>query len=158
MTIDATFWVAISFVLFIGLLVYFKIPHKVNEILKGKIKNKNICFLGVTFKANTDDMRDSSSLTMIPSLAKKGAKINYYDPSGIKYEFKSLKNVSFCHNIKKACLERDLVIIHTEWEEFKAIDFKKLFKNKKIKIFDMRNLYSTSSMKKQGILYYSIGR
>ena len=54
--------------------------NKVNEILKGKIKNKNICFLGVTFKANTDDMRDSSTLVMIPSLAKKGAKINYYDP------------------------------------------------------------------------------
>ena len=103
-------------------------------------------------------MRESTASLMIKHLYKKGAKINYYDPSGIKYEFKSLKNVSFCHNIKKACLERDLVIIHTEWEEFKAIDFKKLFKNKKIKIFDMRNLYSTSFMKKQGILYYSIGR
>ena len=51
--------------------------NKVNELLKGKIKNKNICFLGVTFKANTDDMRDSSTLVMIPSLAKNGARINY---------------------------------------------------------------------------------
>ena len=66
--------------------------------------------------------------------------------------------MTFFNNIKKACERRDLVIIHTEWEEFKAIDFKKMFKNKKIKIFDMRNLYSPSSMKKQGILYYSIGR
>ena len=54
---------------------------KVNEILSNKIKNKKICFLGVTFKANTDDMRDSSSLLMIPSLVKKGAIINYYDPT-----------------------------------------------------------------------------
>ena len=132
--------------------------RRVEKILSNKVKNKKIAFLGVTFKPNTDDMRESTASLMIKHLYKKGAKINYYDPSGIKYEFKSLKNVSFCHNIKKACLERDLVIIHTEWEEFKAIDFKKLFKNKKIKIFDMRNLYSTSSMKKQGILYYSIGR
>ena len=57
---------------------------RVFDILKNKIKNKKICFLGVTFKANTDDMRDSSSLTMIPSLVKKGAKINYFDPTGEK--------------------------------------------------------------------------
>ena len=56
---------------------------KVNEILNNKIKNKKICFLGVTFKANTDDMRDSSSLEMIPFLSKKGAKIKYYDPTGL---------------------------------------------------------------------------
>ena len=68
---------------------------KVNEILANKIKNKKICFLGVTFKANTDDMRDSSSLEMIPFLSKKGAKIKYYDPTGLKKEFNKLKNVSF---------------------------------------------------------------
>ena len=68
------------------------------------------------------------------------------------------KNVFFCNDIKKACSGIDLVIIHTEWEEFKVIEFKKLFKNRKIKIFDMRNLYSPSSMKKKGFLYYSIGR
>ena len=134
------------------------LTERVVSILSNKIKNKKITFLGVTFKPNTDDMRESSSLLMIKYLHNKGARINYYDPSGIKTEFKSLKNVTFFNNIKKACEGRDLIIIHTEWEEFKAIDFKKMFKNKKIKIFDMRNLYSPSSMKKQGILYYSIGR
>ena len=132
--------------------------RRVEKILLNKVKNKKIAFLGVTFKPNTDDMRQSTSSLMIKYLHKKGARINYYDPSGIKTEFKSLKNVTFFNNIKKTCEGRDLVIIHTEWEEFKAIDFKKMFKNKKIKIFDMRNLYSPSSMKKQGILYYSIGR
>jgi UDPglucose 6-dehydrogenase len=63
---------------------------RVFNILNGKIKNKKICFLGVTFKANTDDMRDSSSLSMIPSLIKKGAKINYFDPTGKKDDFKKL--------------------------------------------------------------------
>ena len=136
----------------------FLLIRRVEKILLNKIKSKKIAFLGVTFKPNTDDMRQSTSSLMIKHLHKNGAKINYYDPSGIKSEFKSLKNVSFCDNIKKACTKRDLVIIHTEWEEFKANDFKKLFKGKKIKIFDMRNLYSPSSMKKQGILYHSIGR
>ena len=75
---------------------------KVNEILNNKIKNKKICFLGVTFKANTDDMRDSSSLEMIPFLSKKGAKIKYYDPTGLKKEFNKLKNVSFSNSIHDA--------------------------------------------------------
>ena len=75
---------------------------KVNEILSNKIRNKKICFLGVTFKANTDDMRDSSSLEMIPFLSKKGAKIKYYDPTGFKKEFNKLKNVSFSNSINEA--------------------------------------------------------
>ena len=79
-------------------------------------------------------MRESSSLLMIPFLLKKGAIINYYDPSGIKNEFSKYKNLLFCNDINKACSNVDLVIIHTEWEEFKAIDFKKLFKRKKFKI------------------------
>ena len=131
---------------------------KVKKILSNKIKNKRIAFLGVTFKANTDDMRESSSLIMIPKLSKKGAKINYYDPTGEKKEFSRLNNVKFCDNISIACSKADLIIIHTEWDEFKAIDFKKISKNKKLKIYDMRNLYSPHKMKKQGFSYYSIGR
>ena len=132
--------------------------EKVLKILSNKIKNKKIAFLGVTFKPNTDDMRQSLSLLMIPFLLKKGTKINYYDPSGIKNEFSKYKNLLFCNNINKACNNADLVIIHTEWEEFKALDFRKLNKKKKFKIYDMRNLYSAKLMKKKGISYYSIGR
>jgi len=131
---------------------------RVKRILSNKIKNKKISFLGVTFKPNTDDMRQSTSLTMIPFLSKKGAKITYYDPTGKKNEFSSLKNVSFCNSINNACNNVDLVIIHTEWEEFKALDFKKLSKKNKFKIFDIRNLYSVKDMKKKGFNYYSIGR
>jgi len=131
---------------------------KVNEILKGKIKNKNICFLGVTFKANTDDMRDSSTLVMIPSLAKKGAKINYYDPTGEKNYFKKIKNVNFSKDIKSAIYNSDLVIIHTEWNDFKSINFKSLIKKKSFIIYDMRNIYSPSKMKKAKIKYFGIGR
>ena len=132
--------------------------EKVKKILSNKIKNKKIAFLGVTFKPNTDDMRQSTSLLMIPLFNKRGAKINYYDPSGEKSEFSKLKNVKFCNNIEEACNKVDLVIIHTEWEEFKALDFKKLSKLKKFKIYDMRNLYSADIMKHKGFNYYSVGR
>ena len=134
------------------------LSKRVKKILSNKIKNKKIAFLGVTFKPNTDDMRQSSSLVMIPFLLKKGAKINYYDPSGEKKEFSKLKNISFYNNVHTACKNVDLVIIHTEWEEFKALDFKKLCRKKKFKIYDMRNLYPVELMKKKGFNYYSIGR
>ena len=103
-------------------------------------------------------MRQSSSLKMMPFLSKKGAKISYYDPSGEKSEFSKLKNILFCDNVNDACKNSDLIIIHTEWEEFKALDFKKLYKKKKFKIYDMRNLYSTELMKKKGFDYHSVGR
>jgi len=131
---------------------------RVYQILNNKVKNKKISFLGVTFKANTDDMRDSSSLIMIPALSKKGALIRYFDPTGYKKEFKVYKNVSFARSISR-CLEKtDLVIIHTEWNDFKSLDFLKLIKNKKIKIYDMRNLYIPSKMTNKNVKYYSVGR
>ena len=132
--------------------------EKIKKILSNKIKNKKIAVLGVTFKPNTDDMRQSSSLFIIPFLQKKGAKINYYDPSGEKKEFSKLKNVLFCRDVNETCINADLVIIHTEWDEFKTIDFKKISRNKKFKIYDMRNLYSPEKIKKLGFSYYSIGR
>ena len=130
---------------------------RVFEILNGKVKNKKICFLGVTFKANTDDMRDSSSLFMIPSLIKKGAKINYFDPTGEKNNFKKLKNVNYSVDIKSAIKDSDLIIIHTEWNDFKSINFKKDVKKKKFIIFDMRNIYSSNKMKELKIKYFSVG-
>jgi len=130
---------------------------RVFNILKGKVKNKKICFLGVTFKANTDDMRDSSSLSMIPSLIKKGAKINYFDPTGEKNDFKKLKNVNFSNNINSAIKDSDLIIIHTEWNEFKSINFKKEVKNKRFVIFDMRNIYSSAKMQELKIKYFGVG-
>jgi len=130
---------------------------RVFDILKGKVKNQKICFLGVTFKANTDDMRDSASLSMIPTLIKKGAKINYFDPTGEKNDFKKLKNVNFSKNINSAIKDSNLIIIHTEWNDFKSINFKKEVKSKKFIIFDMRNIYSPSKMKELKIKYFGVG-
>jgi UDPglucose 6-dehydrogenase len=131
---------------------------RVYEILNNRIKNKKICFLGVTFKANTDDMRDSSSLKMIPKLVKKGAKIKYYDPTGFKKDFNKLKDVRCSSTIQDAVNGSDLVIIHTEWNDFKSINFKKLSGSKKLIIFDMRNIFLPTKIKKQVFKYFSIGR
>ncbi len=106
------------------------ILNRIYQILKNKVKNKKICFLGVTFKANTDDMRDAACLSMIPALSKKGAIIKYFDPTGYKKEFKKIKNVSCSNSIKKSVENSDLIIIHTEWNEFKQLNFKILVKKK----------------------------
>ena len=131
---------------------------RIDKIIGGKIKNKRIAFLGVTFKPNTDDMRDSTSLTMIPYLCKKGAKVTYYDPTGIKDQLSKIKKCIFEKNIKDNCNNADLIILHTEWDEFKTIDFKKINKNKNLIIYDLRNLYSIDEMRQQKIKYHSIGR
>ncbi len=131
---------------------------RINSILNKKIKNKKITFLGVTFKANTDDMRESSSLKMIPYLNKRGAKIRYYDPTGKKSEFDKFKNVNYKPNIKEACVNSDLIIIHTEWNEFKLIDLKKIVKKRNFIVYDMRNIYSPEKMRKQNIKYFGVGR
>jgi len=134
------------------------LTKKIDKILNGKFKNKIITFLGVTFKPNTDDMREASSIPMIKYLNKKNSNIRYFDPSGEKDEFKKLKNVEYCKNISSACFNSDLVILHTEWNDFKLLNFKKLVKKTKFKIFDMRNIYSPSKMKNLKINYFGIGR
>ena len=103
-------------------------------------------------------MRDSTSLKMIPYLSKKGAIVSYYDPSGEKKVFKNLYQCEYKKNIKENCANADLIILLTEWDEFKSIDFKKIVKNKKVKIYDLRNLYTADEMKHNKIKYFSIGR
>ena len=131
---------------------------RIDQILGKNIKNKKIVFLGVTFKPNTDDMLDAVSLYMIPLLHKKTAIISYYDPTGQKKEFSIFKHCYFYSNIKDACKAADLIILHTEWDQFKSLDFKKLVKNNKFTLYDLRNLYSIEQMKKKNIKYFSIGR
>ena len=131
---------------------------KVIQIVNNNFTNKIITFLGVTFKPSTDDMREASSISMIKYLNKKKCKIRYYDPSGEKVEFKNLKNVNYYQDMRNACFNSDLIILHTEWNEFKSLNFKKLVKKRNFKVYDMRNLYSPEKMKKSNIKYFGIGR
>jgi len=134
------------------------IEDKIIKLLGSNLKKKTICFLGVTFKANTDDTRDSSAMKMIPRFASLGIRINYYDPSGEK-NFPKKKNIFFFNNLYSATENIDLIVIHTEWDEFKNLDFKKILKkNRNINIYDLRNLYDINYFKNKKISYYSIGR
>ena len=134
------------------------LTKRLENILNNKLKNKVITFLGVTFKPNTDDMREASSIPMIKYLNKNNSKIRYHDPSGEKNEFKKLKNVKYYKDIPSACLNSDLIVLHTEWNDFRLLNFKKLVKKSNFKIFDMRNIYSPSKMKNLKIKYFGIGR
>ena len=101
-------------------------------------------------------MRESPSLKLIPQLHKKGALISYYDPSGFKNDFKKYKNVNYVNKISLACKNSDLVILHTEWNEFKNLNFKKLVKKNNFCVYDMRNLYTFNKMITKGINYFQI--
>ena len=135
-----------------------QLTKKIEKILNNKVKNKKITFLGVTFKPNTDDMREAASIPMIKYLNKRNCEIRYYDPSGEKKEFKNLKNVQYFKNITSACFKTDLIIIHTEWNEFKLLNFKKLVKKNNFIIYDLRNIYSPEKMREMKIKYFAIGR
>ncbi len=134
------------------------LTKKIDKILNNNFANKIITFLGVTFKPNTDDMREASSIPMIKYLNKKKCKIRYYDPSGKKKEFFNYKNVKYYNNISSACFKTDLIILHTEWNEFKLLNFKKLVKKDSFLIYDLRNIYSPSKMKKNKLRYFGVGR
>jgi len=131
---------------------------KITKLLNNKIKKKRITFLGVTFKPNTDDMRESPSLKLIHKLHKSGAIISYYDPSGEKIDFKKYKNVNFVNKISNACKNSDLIILHTEWNEFKNLNFKRLVKKRNFLIYDMRNIYSHKKKISNNLNYFGIGR
>ena len=134
------------------------ILNKISKILKNKIKNKKVSILGVTFKPNTDDMRDSMSLKIIPYLIKKGAIVSYYDPTGEKKEFENLSNCNFYMNINDVVKKADLIILHTEWDEFKSLNFNSLIKKRKTSLYDLRNLLNTEDIKAKNLEYFSIGR
>ncbi len=139
------------------------IYKRVKMVLGGSLKNKKITILGLTFKPNTDDMRDSPSLDLIPALLKEGAKLSLYDPEGMpeakKIFKKYTKNISWFDDAYKAMTKSNALIILTEWNEFRALDISKV---KKLLyrpiIVDFRNIYNPDELLKQGMEYYSIGR
>ena len=133
------------------------ITKKILQILKNP-NNKKIGFLGVTFKANTDDMRDSSCLSIIPQILKKNCKVNYYDPTGAKAILSKNKKINFCKDPNELIQNSDLIVIHTEWDEFKSIDFSKFKKKGNLLIFDLRNLHHPRDFLNKNIKYFSIGR
>ncbi len=129
----------------------------------GNYEKKIISILGLTFKPNTDDMRDSPSLDLIPELIKNNCFLKLFDPEGMKEAkiiFKKFhKNIEWCNDSYDACKKADALVILTEWNQFRALDLKKLKKllNQPI-IIDLRNIYNPQEIKNMGFKYYSLGR
>ena len=125
----------------------------------GSVAGKTIGILGLTFKPNTDDMRDSVSLDVIPALQKAGATIRAYDPEGMKEAKVMLKDVTWCSNAYDAMQGAHAAVILTEWNEFRALDFKEMKAALKEPVLvDLRNIYRPDEMAAVGFRYSSIGR
>lgn len=136
----------------------FDIVKKAEKLLK-KTKGKNIGILGLSFKANTDDMRDAPSIDIINSLVEKGACVKAYDPQSMNNARKIISSVVYCSNIFDTVKDIDLLIILTDWNEFKEIDFSSIKKiMRSPKIIDTRNIYSPDKLKNLGFTYVGVGR
>ena len=133
---------------------------KVKKMLKGDLKNKKVAFLGVTFKPNTDDLRESPSLVIISKLVAEGAKVNAHDPA-FNQTFKNIKEFKkvFWHkSVFKAITGADILVIHTEWNEYRALDLKAAKKMLlKPLIVDFRNIFNIKDLQTLGFKYSRIG-
>ena len=128
------------------------------EAAFGGVKGKTIAVLGLTFKPNTDDMRDAPSLVIVPYLQKAGANIRAFDPEGHK-EARKLLNIELCKDTYDALDGADGVVILTEWNEFRALDFARVKTALKTPLMvDLRNIYRPAQMAEQGFRYISVGR
>jgi UDPglucose 6-dehydrogenase len=132
---------------------------KITAACGGDISGKTIAVLGLTFKPNTDDMRDSPSLTILPALQEKGAKIQAYDPEGMHEAKKMLKDVTYAEDAYGTMKGADAVVLLTEWNEFRNLDTKRMKALLKSPVLvDLRNVYSPADMKAAGFSYTCIGR
>lgn len=136
-----------------------QMAEKVVAACGGSVANKTVAVLGLTFKPDTDDMRDSPSLVIVPELQKAGASIQAYDPQGMKEAAHLFEDVVFCEGPYETMQGADVLVIVTEWNAFRALDFERVKSLLKTPILvDLRNIYNLEDMKRAGFTYYSVGR
>jgi UDPglucose 6-dehydrogenase len=133
---------------------------KIVDLCDGGVNGKIIAILGVTFKPNTDDMRDAPALTIVPALVGAGAKVRVVDPQGFREGEELLPGVNWVDDAYKAAQNADAVVILTEWNEFRALDLKRLAKRMATPVMaDLRNVYSQKDARRAGFTAYtSVGR
>jgi UDPglucose 6-dehydrogenase len=135
------------------------IVSKAKKLLGGNIADKTIGILGLSFKPNTDDMRDAPSITIISKLQKDKGKIKAYDPIAMDNARKALKNVEFCGSVDLVAKGSDILIVMTEWNEFRQLDLQKIKSlMRKPVILDGRNIYDPKKVKDIGFEYAGVGR
>ena len=133
--------------------------EKLINLFDGDVKNKKIAILGLAFKANTDDVRESSSINMINSLVSKGVSINAYDPIANNEMGKIINNINYFDNLDDAVNNVDGVVVMTEWNEFRSLDLKKIKSKMSGNIFlDTRNIISMDELSSIGFVYDNVGR
>ena len=133
--------------------------NRIIEACGGSVAGKAVAILGLTFKPNTDDMRDSVSLDIIPALQKAGATVRAFDPEGMGEAKKLLADVVWCEDAYAAMQGAEAAAILTEWNEFRALDFERAKKMlSQPVIVDLRNIYKPEEVRAYGFRYTSIGR
>jgi len=136
-----------------------RMAAKVIEACGGDVQGKTIGILGLTFKPNTDDMRDSPSLDIVPALLAAGAKIRAYDPEGMEEAKKELTGIETMGGPYEVAENADAIVILTEWDQFRALDFERIATQmKKPVMVDLRNIYNPDDLRQNGFTYVSIGR
>ncbi|MEO0062863.1 MAG: UDP-glucose 6-dehydrogenase TuaD [Pseudomonadota bacterium] len=133
--------------------------RKVVQALGGDGHGKTVALLGLTFKANTDDMRDSPSLAIVRALQDAGATVRAYDPEGMEQAAKLMDDITYCNDPYEAMQGANVAVIVTEWDEFRALDFDRM---KTVLaepvLVDLRNLYNRAEIEELGYHYYAVGR
>jgi UDPglucose 6-dehydrogenase len=132
---------------------------RVIDACGGSVAGKTVAVLGLTFKPNTDDMRDAPSLDIVPALQAAGSSIRAFDPEGMKEAAKLLSGVTFTANPYECVTGTDCVVIVTEWDQFRALDLDRVKASVTAPVLvDLRNIYRPAEMAAKGFQYTSIGR
>jgi UDPglucose 6-dehydrogenase len=135
------------------------IAQKAKKLLDGDVSEKTIGILGLSFKPDTDDMREAPSLTVIEKLLKDNAKIKVYDPVAMENASRLVKGITFSQNPYDVATQADLLIVMTEWDEFKQLNLEKIKNSMKHAILlDGRNIYDPTMMEELGFVYQGVGR
>jgi UDPglucose 6-dehydrogenase len=136
-----------------------RMAEKITTACGGSVKGKAIAVLGLTFKPNTDDMREAPSLNIIASLKKSGASVRVFDPEGMEEAKTMLDGVDWCSDSYDAVTGVDAVAIVTEWNEFRALDLDRIKSLMKVPVMvDLRNIYNPEEMAAAGFQYTCVGR
>jgi UDPglucose 6-dehydrogenase len=136
-----------------------KMAQKIIDALGGSVASKTIAILGLTFKPNTDDMRDAPALDIVPTLQAEGARVRAYDPEGMHEAKHLLKDVQFATGPYDCVQNADAVVIVTEWDQFRALDLERIKDALKTPtLIDLRNIYRPDEMRAKGFTYVSVGR
>jgi UDPglucose 6-dehydrogenase len=136
-----------------------RMVEKIVKTLDGDIAGKTIGVLGLSFKPNTDDIRESPAMIIIPALQERGARVKAYDPASMPLAQQVLQHVEYCQDAYATCAGSDALVLATEWNQFRALDMERVrsLLSKPV-LIDLRNVYEPDTMKRLGFKYAAVGR